>query len=122
MKFKLNNIKNCRRCNLYRNQLPLLDKKDKCDVMWVGLSAKKVDDIDKNYPLEENTNSGLLIKEIEDVLPSLNYYKTNLVKCLPLDNKGKILILLYHVYYKFSAIFLFHRWLSLHQYLFNLFS
>ncbi len=58
--------------------------------MWVGLSAKEVDDIDKNYPLEGNTNSGLLIKEIEDVLPSLDYYKTNLVKCLPLDNKGKI--------------------------------
>ena len=90
MKYKLNNIKNCRKCNLYINQLPLLDKKDHCDVMWVGLSAKKVDDIDKNYPLEENTNSGLLIKEIEDILPSLNYYKTNLVKCLPLDNKGKI--------------------------------
>lgn len=90
MKYKLNNIKNCRKCNLYINQLPLLDKKDHCDVMWVGLSAKKVDDIDKNYPLEENTNSGLLIKEIEDILPSLNYYKTNLVKCLPLDNKGKL--------------------------------
>ena len=90
MKLKLNNIKKCRKCNLYINQLPLLDKKDSCDVMWVGLSAKKVDDIDKNYPLEENTNSGLLIKEIEDILPSLNYYKTNLVKCLPLDNKGKI--------------------------------
>ena len=90
MKLKLNNIKKCRKCNLYINQLPLLDKKDNCDVMWVGLSAKKVDDIDKNYPLEKNTNSGLLIKEIEDKLPSLNYYKTNLVKCLPLDNKGKI--------------------------------
>ena len=90
MNSKLSDIRKCRKCNLYINQLPLLDKKDHCDVMWVGLSAKKVDDIDKNYPLEENTNSGLLIKEIEDVLPSLDYYKTNLVKCLPLDNKGKI--------------------------------
>lgn len=83
-------IKKCRKCPLYKNQLPLLDKQNKCDVMWVGLSAKKVIDLDKNYPLEENTNSGKIIKEIEDNLPNVNFYKTNLVKCLPLNDKGKI--------------------------------
>ena len=58
--------------------------------MWVGLSAKKVKDLKNNYPLEEDTNSGKIIKEVEDALPNVNYYKTNLVKCLPLDDKGKI--------------------------------
>ena len=72
------------------NQLPLIDKKEICDVMWVGLSAKKVKDLKNNYPLEEDTNSGKIIKEVEDALPNVNYYKTNLVKCLPLDDKGKI--------------------------------
>ena len=40
MNSKLNNIKKCKNSNLYKNQLPLLDKKDNCDVMWIGLSAK----------------------------------------------------------------------------------
>lgn len=86
----LKELAKCRNCHLYLNQLPLIDKKEKCDVMWVGLSAKKVENLKKNYPLEENTNSGKIIKEVEDELPNVNYYKTNLVKCLPLDDKGKI--------------------------------
>lgn len=52
--------------------------------------SKKVKDLKNNYPLEEDTNSGKIIKEVEDALPNVNYYKTNLVKCLPLDDKGKI--------------------------------
>lgn len=83
-------ITNCRKCNLCLNQLPLIDKKIKSEVMWVGLSAKKVENINKNYPLEENTISGKIIKEIEESLPNINFYKTNLVKCLPLDNNAKI--------------------------------
>jgi len=83
-------IKNCKNCNLYFNQLPLLDKKEVCDVMWVGLSATKVENIEIDYPLKENTNSGKIIKEIENALPNIKYYKTNLVKCLPLNDRGKI--------------------------------
>ncbi len=83
-------IEKCQNCSLYKNQAPLLDNQDKCDVMWVGLSAKKVNDLKKNYPLEENTNSGKIIKEIEEKLPNINFYKTNLVKCLPLNEKEKI--------------------------------
>ncbi len=86
----LKELAKCRDCHLFLNQLPLIDKKAECDVMWVGLSAKKVKDLKKNYPLEEDTNSGKIIKEIEDALPNVKYYKTNLVKCLPLDDKGKI--------------------------------
>lgn len=67
-----------------------MDRLRKCDVMWVGLSAKKVADINVNYPLENNTNSGRLIEEIEKKNPYIKYYKTNLVKCLPLGENGKI--------------------------------
>lgn len=83
-------IKNCRKCKLCKNQKPLVDKKYECDIMWVGLSAKKVEDVDKNYPLENNTNSGKLIEEIEKKRNDLIFYKTNLVKCLPLNEEGKL--------------------------------
>ena len=83
-------VLNCRKCDLHINQNPLLDKNKKCDVMWVGLSAKKVEDLNINYPLENNTNSGKLIEEIEHRNSEYNFYKTNLVKCLPLNDKGKI--------------------------------
>lgn len=86
----MNKISNCRECNLCTNQKPLIDRLRECDVMWIGLSAKRVEDINVNYPLENNTNSGRLIEEIEKKNPDIKYYKTNLVKCLPLGKDGKI--------------------------------
>lgn len=86
----INKIKRCRKCNLCNNQLPLLDSIKKKDIMWVGLSAKKVDDIDKSKPLENNTISGKIIELIELKLPEYTFYKTNLVKCLPLDQNNKL--------------------------------
>ncbi len=86
----ISKIKDCRRCSLYKNQLPLLDNIKDIDVMWVGLSAKEVNDIDKNIPLENNTNSGRIIEKIENNFGDINFYKTNLVKCLPLDNNKKL--------------------------------
>ena len=83
-------IIHCQNCNLYHNQLPLLDCLKKCDVMWVGLSAKKVTDVEKCIPLENNTNSGKIIEIIEKRMPELIFYKTNLVKCLPLDKNKKL--------------------------------
>ena len=82
----LKEIENCTNCDLCKNQRPLLDNKVSCDVMWVGLSAKKVLDVNTDTPLGDNTNSGKLIKLIEEELTDLTFYKTNLVKCLPLDN------------------------------------
>lgn len=87
---KIKEIENCKKCPLYKNQLPLLDKNRKSDVMWVGLSAKNVSNIDSDYPLQDDTNSGKLIKNIEEELPEIKFYKTNLVKCLPLDSKNKL--------------------------------
>lgn len=87
---KIEEIKKCKKCPLYKNQLPLLDKQTKCDVMWVGLSAKQVKDINNSFPLQNDTNSGKIIKNIEENLSNLKFYKTNLVKCPPLDNKDKL--------------------------------
>jgi len=77
-------ILKCDKCCLRENQLPLLDNKRKADVFWVGLSAVKVEDIEKEIPLCEKTNSGKLIGKIEGTMQNISFYKTNLVKCLPL--------------------------------------
>jgi DNA polymerase len=85
----LEDISQCNKCELYKNQKPLLDTALKCDVFWVGLSAKQaMSDIEK--PLSATTNSGKVICEIEKKYIKTITYKTNLVKCLPLDDRGKL--------------------------------
>ena len=86
----LEKVENCNKCCLCQNQRPLLDKEDRCDVMWVGLSSKRVDDLNNSIPLGNDTNSGKIIELIEQKLPDLKFYKTNLVKCLPLDKNNKL--------------------------------
>ena len=71
----ISKIKDCRRCSLYKNQLPLLDNIKDIDVMWVGLSAEEVNDIDKNIPRENNTNSGRIIEKIENNFMILVFIK-----------------------------------------------
>lgn len=83
---ELNAILACKSCNLCFNQQPLLDDLKRAEVFWIGLSAVKVQDIETEVPLSQNTNSGKLISHIEDEHSSLQFYKTNLVKCLPLEN------------------------------------
>lgn len=82
-------IKNCRKCELYINQSPLLDIKRDCQVFWVGLSAKKITS-DSEIPLSPNTNTGMIIQKIEQMCPEIITYKTNLVKCLPLTDQQKL--------------------------------
>jgi DNA polymerase len=54
--------------------------------MFVGLSSKP-----GTEALCPSTNSGKLIGEIENhISDALNVYKTNLVKCAPLDEDGKL--------------------------------
>ncbi len=69
--------------------MPLLDNKTKAEIIWVGLSAKQ-----KLYktetPLSPDTKSGLLLREIEKQIKDIPTYKTNFVKCLPLDDKHKL--------------------------------
>ncbi|MBX7140506.1 MAG: uracil-DNA glycosylase family protein [Chitinophagales bacterium] len=82
-------IQQCKKCSLHNNQPPLLDKKSKADIIWVGLSAVKVDDPSQATPLSQCTRSGELISRIENSIDSFEFYKTNLVKCLPIE-KNKI--------------------------------
>lgn len=86
----LKDIRKCEKCGLCKNQKPLLDNTCDCDVMWVGLSAKKVNDVNETIPLCNDTNSGKIIELIENKLKNIKFYKTNLVKCLPLDENGKL--------------------------------
>lgn len=85
----LENLRECTSCNLCYNQAPLLDKiySNAC-IMWVGLSAKIVKDIENERPLENNTNTGKIIEKIE--ANNKYFYKTNLVKCPPLYENSKL--------------------------------
>jgi uracil-DNA glycosylase len=75
----------CRACGLYLNQLPATDRKRKVDVFWVGLSAVAFSDDEEKLPLSPLTRSGSLVADIEKPYKtSMAFYKTNLVKCLPL--------------------------------------
>ena len=82
-------IKKCKKCGLCKNQSPLLDIQRECQVIWVGLSAKKIES-DDEIPLSPETNTGMLIKKIEELCQDVTTYKTNLVKCLPLTEQQKL--------------------------------
>ena len=75
---------------MWKNQAPLLDNVGKADVMWVGLSAKLVKPANENRPLGQDTNSGKLVHQIEQMCPEHSFYRTNLVKCAPLSQSGKL--------------------------------
>ncbi|MBV9962452.1 MAG: hypothetical protein JO072_09410 [Parafilimonas sp.] len=80
--------KKCKACGLYLNQLPLFDNYKQSQIFWLGLSAVQVDDVKTTKPLSPETASGSLISMIEKpYLQQLQFYKTNLVKCLPLKNE-----------------------------------
>jgi DNA polymerase len=85
----IDHIMKCQKCGLCKNQNPLLDKKRECQVIWVGLSAKKVE-TDNEIPLSPETNTGMLIKKVEELCRDVTTYKTNLVKCLPLTKEQKL--------------------------------
>lgn len=82
-------MNNCNLCEIRRNQNPIYEDIKPCDVMWVGLSAVKIDNSGRT-PLNPNTRSGSLIKEIEDRLQGFTFFHTNLVKCFPSDDGMKI--------------------------------
>lgn len=89
-KIKSCKSKICKACGLYLNQLPVLDKLKTSHVFWVGLSAVQFDEGIEGQPLSPYTRSGALIENIEVPLRNeITFYKTNLVKCLPLK-EGKI--------------------------------
>jgi len=87
-KLKTCNVRVCQSCGLYLNQLPIFDRQVKSNVFWVGLSAVQFNDDEEKLPLSPLTRSGALIDEIENPLrDEIIFYKTNLVKCVPLKDE-----------------------------------
>lgn len=85
----LESIKECNKCGLCKYQPPLVDDANFCKVFWVGLSAKKRT-CESERPLSPTTNSGKIICEVEERCTGISTYKTNLVKCVPLDEQMKL--------------------------------
>lgn len=90
---KKNRITKCNKCDISCNQKPLVENMKKSDIMFLGISAK-MKETENEMPLSENTNSGKLIKKIEERLVEENHniscYRSNMVKCVPLNEDGKI--------------------------------
>ena len=88
----------CKSCGLYLFQLPVYENAHIANVFWVGLSAVAFEKGIEPLPLSPNTNSGALISRIEEsLLDSIQFYKTNLVKCVPIKSEsGKIRYPLQH--------------------------
>jgi DNA polymerase len=84
-----NNIKKCNKCDLCNNQPPLAQKSSDADVFWIGISAVKTEN-NLDSPLSNKTNSGKLIDQIESTVSDVSFHKTNIVKCVPFDDKNKI--------------------------------
>lgn len=84
-------IASCQKCTLQLCQKPLLDKLKKGAVMVVGVSAKQIH-ANSEIPLDNSTRSGQLVSSMEKIAMQyeLEIYRTNLVKCPPLDEKCKL--------------------------------
>ena len=82
-------IKTCTKCELCRHQSPLIDSTSTCQVIWVGLSAKE-STLKNDLPLSPSTNSGRILCHIEERCDNIKTYRTNLVKCVPLNAQGKL--------------------------------
>lgn len=82
---------NCQKCLLCNEQEPLMDCCTHADIMVVGLSSK-IKKYNDEKPLDGRTRSGKLIDEFEDVAKKydLSLYRTNIVKCAPLDDNKKL--------------------------------
>ncbi len=78
------NRNKCKTCGLCRNQQPLFDRQKMSSVVWLGLSAVKIINDQFSYPLSPDTKTGSLLYKIESSLDKTAFYRTNLVKCLPL--------------------------------------
>ncbi len=81
--------KACKSCGLSIYQGPAFDQFKKSNIFWVGLSAVQFEKGQKKLPLSPLTASGALIHSIESPLKrQFSFYKTNLVKCAPIqDNR-----------------------------------
>lgn len=78
--------KSCKACGLSVFQSPVYEQLKFSDVFWVGLSAVMFKEEDEKLPLSSLTASGSLIHTIEQPFThKMSFYKTNLVKCAPME-------------------------------------
>lgn len=81
----------CNKCQECLNQKILLDFQNNADIMIIGLSAriKKYED---EIPLDSRTRSGKIIDAFENIAQKhcMSVYRTNLVKCAPIDSEKKL--------------------------------
>ncbi|MDD3740587.1 MAG: uracil-DNA glycosylase family protein [Bacteroidales bacterium] len=86
--FDFANHRVCKACGLFLNQIPVYDDEKKSSVFWVGLSSVLISADEAMQPLSPNTRTGSLIKKIEDTfVEDVSFYKTNIVKCVPLQDE-----------------------------------
>jgi len=77
----------CKACGLFLNQIPIYDEMKKSSVFWVGLSSVLISADEEMQPLSPHTRTGSLINKIENTfIEDVTFYKTNIVKCVPLIN------------------------------------
>ncbi|WP_165958282.1 uracil-DNA glycosylase family protein [Segetibacter sp. 3557_3] len=68
-------------------QGPALERAKEAQIFWVGLSAVMFKEGQEKLPLSPLKSSGALIHSIEAPLrPIFSFYKTNLVKCAPIED------------------------------------
>jgi uracil-DNA glycosylase family 4 len=80
--------KACKACGLSVYQGPAFDQFKKSHIFWVGLSAVPFEEEEEKLPLSPLTRSGSLVHSIEAPFRTrLSFYKTNLVKCAPLQEE-----------------------------------
>lgn len=80
--------KACKACGLGFYQGPAFDQLKKSQIFWVGLSAVPFEEEEEKLPLSPLTRSGSLIHSIEAPFQTrFSFYKTNLVKCAPLQEE-----------------------------------
>lgn len=85
----LEELRFCSSCVLCQQQKPLLAVPKQSQVFWVGLSAKKITYAGEG-PLAATTNSGKLLDRVAASCPGISFYKTNLVKGVPLDERQQL--------------------------------
>ena len=87
----MDTILNCRKCSLCKTQLPFMDPNSEADIMLVGISAK-IKKYKDEIPLDNRTRSGKLVEQMAVTAQrqSFKIYRTNLVKCPPTGEDGKL--------------------------------
>lgn len=83
-------ISKCKKCDLCKNQPPIISPIREADIIIIGISSQKNSETKVFTPLDSSTNSGKFISLLENSMPDKTFYKTNLVKCAPLNSGGKI--------------------------------